>query len=210
MSPPTRLLLVRHGQIEANLSKVWHGSTDSPLTELGHDQARRVGAFLARAYAGAAALYTSPLRRCRDTAAAIASRLDLEPRAEPGLAEYGIGELEGTPYRALLEDHKFFERIHADPDYAPAGGESPRQVLGRFVATVERIALAHPGELVVAVTHGAASAIGLAHLVENDAQAWHGLHSSNCGVTELELGAPARIVHFDQTDHLDRDPDPLD
>ncbi|MFM7119070.1 MAG: phosphoglycerate mutase family protein, partial [Gammaproteobacteria bacterium] len=36
-----QLLLVRHGQIRANIKGHWHGSTDSPLTWTGHRQARK-------------------------------------------------------------------------------------------------------------------------------------------------------------------------
>ena len=53
------LIVVRHGETSANLSGVWHGSTDTPLTERGRAQAARVAAFLAEAYADATAVYTS-------------------------------------------------------------------------------------------------------------------------------------------------------
>src|SRR5262249_51979641 len=71
----TRLLLVRHGQIAANLDARWHGSTDGALTEQGREEARQVAVHLARTRPGFAAVYTSPLQRARDTAAAIAGAL---------------------------------------------------------------------------------------------------------------------------------------
>ncbi len=201
MSRPTRLLLVRHGQIHANIERVWHGSTDSALTEIGRAQAERAAAFLARAYAEAEVLYASPLQRCQKTAEPIAAALGLTTLPEPGIAEWGIGELEGEPYTNLMETG-FFGRVHSDPSWAPPGGESLHEVRDRYRAALQGIASRHPGACVVAVSHGAASAIGLADLF-GDLMSWRERHGSNCGVTEVELGATPRIVRFDQTDHLD-------
>ena len=200
---PARLLLVRHGQIEANVTRVWHGSTDSPLTPRGEDQARRVAGFLAKTRTEVAALYTSPLRRTRDTAEHIGAALGLEPQPLPGLVEYGIGELEGVSYRALFEEHRFFHRIFRDRDFAPPGGESLREVVERATASLFEIASAHPGAEVIAVGHGAAMGLALAHLLEDDPIAWQKYQAGNCSVSELVLEPEPRLLHFDETDHLD-------
>ena len=57
----TVLTLVRHGETSANLDGVWHGSTDTPLTERGRRQAERVAGFLAQRHRDATALYSSHL-----------------------------------------------------------------------------------------------------------------------------------------------------
>ncbi len=197
-----KLLLVRHGQIAANAARVWHGSTDSELTDRGHEEARRTAEHLALARPSVRALYSSPLLRTRQTAAAIAARLGLEPRLEPGLAEYGIGELEGVSYATLLDEHRFFDRIRADRDYAPPGGESPRQVVERAIAALERIARAHRGEEVVIVSHGAALGLALGQLIDNDPDRWLEYHLANCGVSELVLEPAPRLLAWNQTGHL--------
>ena len=69
------LLLVRHGQSEANAAGLLIGRADSPLTELGHRQAAALGEALAARAPAPAALLTSPLQRARQTAAAIAAAL---------------------------------------------------------------------------------------------------------------------------------------
>lgn len=198
-----RLLLIRHGEIEANRTRVWHGWTDSSLTEQGHAQARLVGAHLARTRPGITAVYSSPLARALDTADAIGRALDLEPRVERGLMEYGIGELEGVSYRALLAEHGFFERIREDPDHAPRGGESPNQVKRRVVAALQRISRAHPGEDVVAVGHGAALGLALARLLDADSRDWREYHKANCALSELLLEPEPVLLSFNQTAHLD-------
>ncbi|MEM6707700.1 MAG: histidine phosphatase family protein [Pseudomonadota bacterium] len=66
------LTLVRHGLIQANRDRVWHGSTDSALLPRGESQALRTGLEWARLeQAGEfqfSAVYVSPLQRCQRTA----------------------------------------------------------------------------------------------------------------------------------------------
>jgi len=196
------LLLVRHGQIAANTARIWHGSTDSPLTEHGHGEARRTAEYLARTRPRARALYTSPLLRTRQTAAAIGAELGLEPVAVPGLAEYGIGELEGTSYDVLMNELDFFKRISSDLHFAPPGGETPHQVMTRTTAALSEIARAHRGEEVVVVSHGAALGIAVGMLVEGDPMLWQRYHLANCGLGELVLEPAPRLLTWNRTEHL--------
>ena len=73
------LLLVRHGQIAANVSRIWHGSTDSELTERGHEEARRT------------AVGTLP-KRLRFRGAGDAHRR----RCRPLLEQFGHADAEGV------------------------------------------------------------------------------------------------------------------
>jgi broad specificity phosphatase PhoE len=201
----TRLLLVRHGQIAANLEKVWHGSTDSPLTPAGHAQARQVAEYLAGTRRTIQGIYTSPLTRARHTADPIAAALSLPVHVAPGLAEYGIGELEGTSYPDLVGRHAFFEQAHGDLDWAPAGGESLRAVAERMLAAWHAIVATHPEGEVVVVTHGAALAAALATLLHDDPREWQRYHVRNASVSELTL-IPVALVDFDNVDHLRESP----
>jgi broad specificity phosphatase PhoE len=196
------LLLVRHGQIAANTSRVWHGSTDSPLTDHGQVEAQLTAEHLARTRPRARALYTSPLLRTRQTAAAIGARLGLEVILEPGLAEYGIGELEGVSYEALQNVHGFFARIRDDRDFAPPGGESANEVMARVTSALARISDAHRGDEVVIVSHGAALGIALGQILDRDPMRWQRYHLSNCGLSELVLEPEPRLLAWNQTDHL--------
>ena len=72
-----RLLLIRHGQSQANLDGIIQGD-DDPLTDLGRRQADLAGRHLATTreidY-----LYASPLARARETAVIIGRHLGLSP-----------------------------------------------------------------------------------------------------------------------------------
>lgn len=88
-----------------------------------------------------------------------------------------------------------------DPDFAPHGGESPRQVVARYVSALTRIAHAHPGERVIVVGHGGAFSMALAHLIEGSYTSW-GRVMDNCAVSELWLEPSAELKQFNFTDHL--------
>ena len=201
-APPARLLLVRHGQIAANVDRRWHGSTDEDLTELGREQALRLANHLARMHANAVAVYTSPAKRARDTAEPIAQALRVPLVLEPGLAEYGIGVLENKSYADLVERHRFFEQADADLAWAPSGGESLGDVGERVIAAWRTIAHGHPGKAVVVVSHGAAIGAGLAALLHDDPRGWPRYHVRNASVTEVELEPVPRVVAFDVVDHV--------
>ena len=92
----TALYLIRHGQIDANVSRLWHGSTDSPLNSTGEVQVEKMGKYVAEQHPDISAVYCSPLSRTRNTALPLAKFLDLEVVHDEKLREYAIGDLEGT------------------------------------------------------------------------------------------------------------------
>jgi probable phosphoglycerate mutase len=202
MTARTILTLVRHGETPANVEGIWHGSIDTQLTEKGLRQAERVARHLANTRPRAAAVYASPLTRSRLTARAIANALGTEPRIEPDLTEYHLGSLEGLSYRELTAKHRLFERMREDPDHAPGGGESPRQVAERYAGALRRIAAAHPDENVIVVGHGGALTLGLALLVDGDVNSWRSA-MGNCAVSDLLMHPRPALLSFNHTDHLE-------
>jgi broad specificity phosphatase PhoE len=197
---PTLLTLVRHGETSANVDGVWHGSIDTALTSRGRLQVECVARHLATTRGDARAVYASPLRRARDTAAAIAAALELEVSLEEPLREYHLGDWEGRTYRELARVERLFERMQADPDWTPGGGESARQVAERYAGALARIAARHPGERVVVVGHGGALTLALGLVLDRDCATWRRV-MSNCAVTDLVL-EPPQLVCFNEVDHL--------
>lgn len=195
------LVVVRHGETSANLDGVWHGSTDTPLTERGHAQAGRVASFVAESYSDATALYCSDLQRARHTAEPISRALGLEPLLEPGLREYDLGSWEGKTYRELHEVHRLWHHMRDDPHFAPHGGESPFTVAERFTGTLRRIAASHGGERVIVVAHGGALSMAFAELLDGDYTQWKRV-MDNCAVSELCLHPTPSLPRFNHIDHL--------
>jgi broad specificity phosphatase PhoE len=90
-----------HGETEANAGGIISGSLDVELTALGREQAQAA----ARALAGEpiTAIYSSPLRRARETAEPVAQALRLPVRIVPEFIERSQGELEGKPRDTRIE-----------------------------------------------------------------------------------------------------------
>ena len=201
MSDATLVTLVRHGETSANVEGVWHGSLDTPLTPRGRSQAERVAEHLARTRADASALYASPLTRALDTARAIAERLGLVPSLEPDLREYHLGDWEGISYATLAREHRLFERMQAEPDWQPGGGESARQVGERLARSLRAIAARHPGERVIVVSHGGALTLGLGLLLDESPGGWRRV-MANCAVSDLRFDPAPSVTCWNDVAHL--------
>ena len=89
--------LVRHGQSVSNVEERVQGQEDVALSELGRRQAEEVAAWAASIHAvnPVTEIWTSPLRRARDTAAAIAGRIDRPLQIEDDLRELHAGVFQG-------------------------------------------------------------------------------------------------------------------
>ena len=151
----TEFVLVRHGVTAWNRARRFQGHIDIPLDDEGHRQARLAARRLAQE--PVSAVYASDLGRAVQTALPIAQALGLELGSEPGLRERHYGAFEGLDHDTLEREHaEAFARWRArDPDYAlPGGGETLRTFSARVEAALLGLALRHPGERVVAVTHG--------------------------------------------------------
>ncbi|HEX9672264.1 MAG TPA: histidine phosphatase family protein [Burkholderiales bacterium] len=150
----TTLIVIRHGETAWNREKRMQGTTDTPLSDVGREQARALGRRLAgHAFA---ALYTSDLARAWDTARAISEHTGREAVADPRLQERRFGIFEGLTAEEIVarypEEHARF--ASRDPDYAVPGGESARSFTERCIGCLAEIAGCHPGGEVVVVTHG--------------------------------------------------------
>jgi broad specificity phosphatase PhoE len=115
------ILVLRHGQSEWNSIRRWQGTADSPLTELGRQQAGATAALLAALRLEFPAIWTSDLRRASETAAIIARRLGLgEPIVDARLREAHAGEWEGlTPEEIELRWPGWLEAHHRPTTFEP-------------------------------------------------------------------------------------------
>ncbi|MFL6206241.1 MAG: histidine phosphatase family protein [Acidimicrobiales bacterium] len=151
------LLLIRH----ALPVRVDEGSVDGPadpaLAQLGVAQAEAVAEWLADEAVDA--IWCSPMRRARETAAPIAARLGLEVAIEEGVAEYDRLSPSYIPVEELkaANDPRWYE--------VP---EHPEHFRGVVVDAVERIVQAHPRQRVAVVCHGGVINVYTGHVLGLD------------------------------------------
>ena len=116
---------VRHGETETNAAGLIAGSLDVDLTARGQEQALTAAEALARE--PITGVYTSPLRRARETAEPIASRLHVPLHIIQDLAERSWGALEGRPRSAHVRGT------------TPAGAETPEAFASRVLGALAQI-----------------------------------------------------------------------
>ena len=156
----TTVILLRHGRTTANTSGVLAGWTPGvQLDETGAAQVRAVGERLAKV--PLAAVVSSPLERCRQTAKAIlgAQGRPLTITHDRGITECDYGEWQGRALRDLAKE-KLWSTVQLQPSAAAfPGGESMGAMQARAVSAVRRrdavLEAEHgPGAIWVAVSHG--------------------------------------------------------
>lgn len=156
LGPPTTFVLLRHGETALTPEKRFSGSggTDPELSPAGWRQAYAAGEVLA-ARGTIEAIVTSPMRRCQETASAVAERTGLKVRVDEGLREADFGTWEGLTFAEVRERfpddlEKWLESTEARPS---GGGESFATVADRVAVTRDRLLARYPGRKVLLVTH---------------------------------------------------------
>jgi ribonuclease H / adenosylcobalamin/alpha-ribazole phosphatase len=144
------LLLARHGQTPDNAGGMILGRRDPSLSREGREQAARLAREAARE--GVISIWTSPLMRARQTAAAVAEATGVEPVVLADLIESDRGSWEGQSLARLAEHspqlHAAFEA--ADRDFAFPGGESLSDQVRRTRRALSTVAAGLAPALVVA------------------------------------------------------------
>jgi len=130
------------------------GGTDPSLSPAGMRQAEAVAAALG-ARGTVEEIVSSPLKRCRETAEAVATRLGLDVRIDEGLRETDFGAWEGLTFAEVQE--RYADDLTAwlaSPKVEPTGGgESFATVARRVAATRDRLVARYAGRTVLLVTH---------------------------------------------------------
>jgi probable phosphoglycerate mutase len=153
---PTELTIARHGQAWCNTDETIGGpATCRGLTPTGHHQAARLAARLAAAHQRhpITALYTSPLRRARETADTVATALHLPATVVDDLCEPDYGSADGARWADVIAAFGAAPALHPGRPIA-AGAETWLQHQRRVCAVLRNLLDRHAGHRVVVVAHG--------------------------------------------------------
>ena len=150
-----RILLVRHGETDFNLTHRFQGRIDIPLNEEGKNQAQALA--LALRDESLTAIYSSPLIRAMETARSImAFHPSIPLFEEAGLIEMDLGELDGKQAGDWISHHQeFYKTWRTTPSHLKMpGGENLEEVQIRAMDTLERITkLYPPGSTLLLCSH---------------------------------------------------------
>jgi len=188
------LLLARHGQTDDNLEPLrFQGFRDTPLNEVGRRQAHELAELLAGE--PIASLWSSDLRRARETAEIVGARIGLAPRLDARLREGFRGRWEGRLFAdvARAEPEEFAAWQRAGADFRFPGGESLREHCERVVAALDDIQAV--GELpALIVCHRGSIRMVLCLADERGLDAFHEHDVPNTGIVALCHGLIGRGI----------------
>ena len=187
-----KIYLIRHGETDWNKLRRLQGQADIPLNEFGRQLARETEPTLRDVPFDR--IYTSPLKRARETAELVTAGRNLPIIEEPRLKEMGFGEFEGLCCREEgwnIPDPGFRDFFNAPEKYRPPkGGESFQQVSDRLESFLKELYATEElqNKTVLISTHGAALC-GILRLIKKNPMEryWDGGVHKNCAVTIVEV-----------------------
>lgn len=147
-----KILVIRHGESEADLLDVHEGRADFALTERGHKQAEAMAKYVSDNY-DISKIYASTLTRAKQTAQHLSDKIGVPVIFDENLMEFNNGLLAGLP-RAVVRE-KYPEIPDLPIDKAVYGQESQVQFRQRAENALARILEeAEQDETIAVVSHG--------------------------------------------------------
>ncbi len=186
---PTRVYLMRHGEVVNGGEKRYNGHIDIDITQNGVEQMHRLGRTLVGK--PLAAVYSSDLIRSKKGAEIIAGRLNLTVSPMRELRERGIGVWEGLTVDEIKGRYPAeFTAWRTDLlNYRPPGGECLLDVQDRILPVFQNLVSQHAGQEIAMLLHGGVNRVILAHVL--------GMDLNNLFRIEQAFGALNIIEYYD-------------
>ncbi|MBO6299213.1 MAG: histidine phosphatase family protein [Lachnospiraceae bacterium] len=174
------LWFVRHGETVWNVENKICGATDSPLTELGHQQAIETAEKIKEMGIRADKILYSPLSRAKDTAVHISEICGIPLQEEPRLFEQNFGKYESTPRDGaefLDAKRQFLNRYD--------GGESMFQLAQRIYNLLDE--LKEDGGDYILVAHNGIARVVQSYFYEMTNEEYSSFGIRNCEIREYRF-----------------------
>ena len=185
-SQPTRLLLIRHAEVEQSYHKIFGGTIDMNISPRGQEQARALAEFLRGKKMDA--IYASPMRRVQQTLAPFLNNGAPPQTIVPALREINFGDWTGLNWEIVcqkfnLDPHDWLD--HIERGLTPNGENGP-QFRARVEPCLREIIGKHPGQTVGIFCHGGVVRMILSILLE--------LPLPRTNAFEVEYASVTRVV----------------
>lgn len=176
MSNPTKLYLLRHGEVETRYHRIFGGRIDMELSPRGHEQAKALAEWMRSVHLNA--IYASPMRRAQQTLAPLQQQYPAAAHTLDGLREVDFGAWTGLSWQQVHDRYKVSasEWLELLERAAIPQAESTAKFRARVEPCLRMILSECPGQTAAVVCHGGVIRMLLAIL--------------------LHLPAP-KLAHFD-------------
>ncbi len=195
------LLLIRHAEpVRIAPGEGGGGPVDPELTPRGRAQAGRLAAWLAGEQLDA--VFTSPVRRARETAGPVAEAHALDVEVAPELIEYDARADHYIPAEELKVERDARWHAMLEGRWEDFGGEPPDQFRARIVPRLDGISDGFPGRRVAVVCHGGVINVYLAALLGLDRPLWFEPGYTSISRVAAARSGPRSLVTLNETAHL--------
>ena len=182
----TRLVLVRHAEVEQSYCKIFGGTIDMNISPRGQEQARMLADFLRGKRIDA--IYASPMKRVQQTLAPYLNNGAPAQTIMPALREINFGDWTGLNWEVVcaqfnLDPHEWLD--HIERGLTP-NGENGAQFRARVEPCLREIIRKHPGETAGIFCHGGVVRMILSILLE--------LPLPKTNAFEVEYASVTRVV----------------
>lgn len=199
------IVLTRHGQVEGIDPPRFRGRMELDLTDVGRHQAQALGSAIAGQFQ-VDAVFTSPMKRCRDTGAAIAQASSAPQHVLPGIDDFDYGDWQ---WMTLADAKAQYPREFALWKRSPQwmcfpGGESLQKVAWRSVEALRDLWDEYRDGTVALVAHDSVNRILLMHALELPLSAYWRIEQEPCCINELFVGddGVVKVMRMNDTTHL--------
>ena len=185
--PATRLLLIRHAEVETRYHKVFGGRIDMEISELGHRQAAALADFLRRKTVHA--VYASPMKRVQQTLSPYLQSRPSQPIVLHGLREVDFGDWTGHRWEEVKDKFGFsaFEWLELLERGVIPNAEPVAAYRGRIEPCVREIVSRHQGQTAAVFCHGGVIRMILSILLELPLSRFGAFNFDYASVSEIEL-----------------------
>ena len=187
--PLFNLLLIRHGQTQANVEGRFYGRTDTTMTDVGRDQVRAAAERLK--HHDVAHVYASPALRATETAQILNAQWSAPLVQDERLWEVDHNRWEMKTFTEIMEEYPddWARFVSGDMSQAHHGGETQAQVAARAVSFVDDLKTKHPaeGETIALAAHGGVLQILLCELLGTEKRGMWPYRFKNAGCAEVML-----------------------
>jgi len=192
----THFILIRHGETEWNRVVRFRGRADISLNDVGLVQAAATGRRVAATWRPAA-IYSSPMRRARQTATAIGERINLPVQPHAGLYDIDFGQLQGLTVDEAMARWPEVVRSWAETPAATRfpGGEGLGDLAARSTAMLQELTARHENETVVLVGHTVINRVILLGVLGLGLERFWHLGQDTCAINLFEATAGDYVLH---------------
>jgi broad specificity phosphatase PhoE len=198
-----KLLLVRHGHVDGISPERFRGRQDVPLSPRGVQQARVVAERIAQRQRPVV-VYSSPLRRCTETAAAIAAATGVDVQVLADLIDLNYGDWQWltrdevrSRWPALIERWDTAPQLVRFPN-----GDSLQDLIARVANVLRMLLDQHAGETVAVVGHDSVNRALLLQILDLPASSFWRFTQDPCGLSDIDIATDgARLITLNDTSH---------